>query len=328
MQKKKEFSIDLIKRYAKRKMITVVTTLVIAIISVIISCVGFLIEGIENHTSSVVGAIAAIIYVLFMLTAILLVNHFEKVRKRLINMVTKDNLKLFFKYFIPEQGEVKVDNAYYEIKDIFMYGLWNLKDQNPFLKSLFENDEEYDLLKIENLITEREILVASMFHCLTFEKNGIVYRNQKIYLNQDDFKKIICRYYTLYTAKKRDRKIFIKKCLAIENDYKEIKESARECYKGITNEMSRWQKIHFMFSVRIPIFFNNSESVKKMKFSFLILGMVGIVTQAIIYVPSFKQMQTKDTINLLVTVLYEAITIILLWIDVVRWDENKDIHEL
>ncbi len=167
----KILTIKEIQRYAKRKTVLIISILVVAILSILTACISFLLVGF-NLIPYNLGLPASIIYIVTMLLAVVTISYYEKVRNKLIDNVTKDTLKIFFEYFNNETKKVFV---YYEVKDIFMYGLWRLKDKNPYIKYISEiDDDEFDLTEAKGIIKKREILAASMFRCLTFRKNDYI----------------------------------------------------------------------------------------------------------------------------------------------------------
>lgn len=167
-----------------------------------------------------------------MATSIVLISHYEKMRSKLINKMDTKSFSVFFDYFTKMKGKKK-NFVYYEIKDIFMYGLWQLKDKNPYLKEISEQEEcifDYDSIKTK--INKEEFLASSMFRCLTFRKNNVLYRNQIIFLNQEKFIEIIQAYEKFFWIR-------ITICLSILESatllkkYSRDKENAIKNYEGL-----------------------------------------------------------------------------------------------
>lgn len=293
-----------IKRYALQKTILLTVSLGVAVISIIISCVFILLEGM-GILSTHIPIVALCVYVVALIVAIIAISYYEKVRGKLIGKVDAKSLGMFFDYF---KSIKEYDFVYFEIKDIFIYGLWAMKDKNDYLKQISESGlREFVAEDIKDRISKKEFLVISLFKALTYTKDGIVYRNQYIYTNQEKFLTLVNAYADIYQDEKNHIKEYLKKCYELEKKFYDDKQYAIENYQGLLQKQG--------FVERFVEFSNNKKLVKNLKIILVITAVVALILQ-----------QTNEALNNLVTIIYEGITILLLLIDVAQRDDTKYIH--
>ena len=145
-----------ISKYAIQKTIILSSSLLIAAGGVLAG-VGWTLFDLIQNENSVVPVILFSIYVIAIVFSIFAIMHYDKVRKKLIDEFGTNSLKEFFEYFT---SDTKRSFAYYEAKDIFMYGLWKLKDNNPYLKQLseIESTDFDDIEVVKAHINKKEFI--------------------------------------------------------------------------------------------------------------------------------------------------------------------------
>ncbi len=293
-----------IAKYARRKNVSILLELGSSTISLILGLIILMIEGITGKTSTV-GIWLVTFFIMMMVVTICCICHYEKVRQKLIQKVTASSLKLFFEYFSDADHKKAL---YFEMKDIFMYGIWHIVDTNSFLRVFSEADAlELDRESIKDKITKKEFLILSMFKCLTFRKEGIVYRNQYIYLDHDKFLELINAYAKIYSDEKNHTDEYLTKCKEIEKKYTEDKMYAIEHYEGLTDKIG--------LKERFINFSNNTRSVVYLKRMMVVCAIIGFFIQPI-----------NNITNEIVTKLFNAITIILLLVDVAQKSDKDILH--
>lgn len=299
-----DLSLKEIKSYAIQKTIILAISLGVAVISIIIACVFILLEGMGILTTHC-AIIALCVYVIALIVAIIAISYYEKVREKLIRKVDTKSLGMFFDYF----KSIKEYNfVYFEIKDIFIYGLWAMRDKKEYLKQISESElREFGAEDIWDKVSKKEFLVTSLFKALTFTKGEIVYRNQYIYTNQEKFLILVNAYADIYQNKKNHTKEYLKKCYELEKKFYDDKQYAIENYPGLPQKQGIVESF--------VNFSNNKKLVKNLKVILIITAVIALILQQI----------NKD-FNNIVTIIYEGITILLLLIDVAQRDENKYIH--
>lgn len=308
--------IEEIKTYANRKTIILTVSLLISGGGILIACILSLLEGIGVLKINI-AMFFYVLYILAMLTSILVINHYEKVRKGLIRKFETSSLKYFFEYF---SDNPSINFAYYEIKDIFMYGLWKLQDENVFVKlasmlDLSQIDEE----TIFDNIQKKQIMSASIFRCLTFEKEGITYRNQRIYLDSKLFSDIIKAYQTVYSNKSNHKHEYIERCREIEEKFKKYKTEAREKFQGLPKKQT--------FLGQWYAFVSKSDNVCILKTLLFITALVFLGAQVLAHCTEWQYLKEHmSNIDFIVTLIYEAITIVLLWVDILIANKDKSIY--
>lgn len=304
--KEEPLILEQIRKYAKRKTILFLTSFVISGVGLIIGCLFSIFEGIEIVNTNIAFP-AFIIYIASLVVALVGISHYEKVRNKLISKVDTKTFGFFFDYFLEMQSK-KRKSEYYEIKDIFMYGLWTMKDNRVCLKEISETDSiDFNIDDVKDKVNRKEFLASSIFRCLTFHKNGILYRNQHIFLDQNKFSEIIKLYSAIYNNEKFHTLEYLEECHKIEQQYYSDKQYAIENCEGLAKDIGRVE--------RFVNFSNNVKSVKYMKKILAVFAIIGVFVQYI-----------NDTTNITVTVLYEGITIVLLLVDVTQRDEDKHLH--
>lgn len=308
--------IEKIKTYAKQKVIILSLSLLVSGVGILIACIFTLLEG-SGILNTNVALIFYVLYIVAMLISILVINHYAKVRKRLISKFETTSLKDFFKYF---SDNPPIDFAYYEIKDIFMYGLWKLKDENDFIKLALT----LDLSKIDNEATfkniqKKQIMSASIFRCLTYENNGVIYRNQRIYLDSKLFSDIIKKYQAVYDNKNNHRHEYIEECRKIEEKYKEYKTEAKATFQGLPKKqtfLGQWYS-----------FVSKPDNISILKNLLFITALVFFVAQVLVHFTEWQYLKDyMSDIDFIVTLIYEAITIVLLWVDILIANKDKLIY--
>lgn len=299
-----DLSLKEIKSYAIQKTIILAISLGVAVISIIIACAFILLEGMGILTTHC-AIIALCVYVIALIVAIIAISYYEKVREKLIRKVDTKSLGMFFDYF----KSIKEYNfVYFEIKDIFIYGLWAMRDKKEYLKQISESElREFGAEDIWDKVSKKEFLVTSLFKALTFTKGEIVYRNQYIYTNQEKFLILVNAYADIYQNKKNHTKEYLKKCYELEKKFYDDKQYAIENYPGLPQKQGIVESF--------VNFSNNKKLVKNLKVILIITAVIALILQQI----------NKD-FNNIVTIIYEGITILLLLIDVAQRDENKYIH--
>lgn len=303
-----------ISKYAVQKTIILSSSLLIAVGGVLAGVVWMLFNMIRK-VDSVVPVILFSVYVIAIVFSIVALMHYEKVRKKLIDEFGTNSLKEFFEYFTPD---TKRSFAYYEVKDIFMYGLWKLKDSNPYLKQLSEIEStNFNIEDVKAHINKKEFMASSIFRCLTFRKDDIIYRNQYIFLDQEKFLKIIGAYADIYGDEKNHTKEYIIKCHEIEKKYRKDKEYAKKNYKGLAKKLGCKE--------RFSNFSNNPKSVLTLKKALVVAAIIGILLQIGATVETSIR-EYENEINVSVTLLYNFITILLLLVDIAQLDEKKMLH--
>lgn len=301
-----ELTLQEIQRYAKNKTMLIASAFIIAIISMLVAFIFFSLEGLAKLGTHI-GLPAIVTYIITSMVALIGISHYEKVRNKLINKVDTKTFKIFFDYFKNMQNKKK-NYVYYEVKDIFMYGLWNLKDRNPYLKYISETDSlEFEFNDIKNKVNKKEFLASSIFRCLTFHKNAVLYRNQRIFLNQEKFIDIIKAYSNIFFNEKYHTEEYIKECHKIEENYFDDKTYAIEHYEGLSKKIGRVE--------RFVNFSNNARSVKDLKKVLAVFAFIGLIVQHI----------NEDT-SIMVTILYNCITIVLLLVDVAQRNDSNTLH--
>ena len=308
--------IDEATKYAKRKTVVMAISLSLSALGVLVACLLTSLEGF-NIIDTKIAWVFWLVYVLFLVIAIIALNYFEKKRGKLISIVNEDMLKVFFEYF---KGIKEPNYIYYEIKDIFMYGLWNLSESNEYLKILMFTDltEEHEAEIIDN-VYKKSFMAASLFRCLTFKQDGITFRNQEIYLKQGVFLKIVDEYEKIYSDKQCIKKDFVQKCKAIEQKYKDYKISAQKNYKGIPEKTS--------FMNRCYILINKPNFVLGLNVVLFVTAIIFAGLQAMAHFFTVEKIDVDiGNIDYIVTVIFEAITIILLWVDIVSQNKKRGIH--
>lgn len=219
------------------------------------------------HTNIAVPAL--IIYIASLVVTVVGISQYEKVRNKLINRVDTKTFGFFFGYFLQMQDKKK-KLEYYEIKDIFMYGLWAMKDNRVCLKAISETDSiDFNINEIKDKVSRKEFLTSSIFRCLTFHKNGIIYRNQYIFLDQEKFSKVIESYSKGYHNKNYHTQDYLVECHKIEQQFYEYKKYAIKHYQGLAKKIGRVE--------RFVYFSNNANSVKCMKKLFAIFAIIGVI---------------------------------------------------
>lgn len=194
------------------------------------------------------------------------------------------------------------------MKDIFMYGLWQLKDKNPYLKEISEQEEYiFDYASLKNKISRKEFLASSMFRCLTFRKNNVLYRNQIIFLNQKKFIEIIQAYEKILLDKNNHLSEYITKCHTIEKKYSRDKENAIKTYEGLAKDIG--------IRERFVNFSSNQRSVKNLKKIFAFIAIVGLLLQNV-----------NDDLNRITTMVFNVITIVLLLVDAAQRNDEDILH--
>lgn len=303
-KQQKELTQHTIEKYTLGKNASILFALVSAPIFLIIGLIVLMIDGIAGKTS-MWGMILVAIFIVMMVMAIFLISHYDKERQKLIQKVSTSSFKMFFKYFSDADTKKAV---YFEMKDIFMYGLWHIVDTNPFLRVFAETDAlELNKDFIKNKISKKEFLALSMFKCLTFRKEGIVYRNQYIYLNQESFLELTNAYAKIYFDEENHTEEYLTKCEEIEKQYNSAKLYAIEHYEGLANNIGMKE--------RFINFSNNARSVIYLKQIMVICAIIGFFIQPI-----------NSMTNEMVTKLFNGITIILLLVDVAKKSDKDIIH--
>lgn len=304
--KNEELSLNEIITYAKQKTAVILSSLILSVIGIIVGGIFLLLEGLKI-TDSKIGFYAILLFLISMATSIVLISHYEKMRSKLINKMDTKSFSVFFDYFTKMKGKKK-DFVYYEIKDIFMYGLWQLKDKNPYLKEISEQEEyifDYDSIKTK--INKEEFLASSMFRCLTFRKNNVLYRNQIIFLNQEKFIEIIQAYEKILLDKDNHLSEYIRKCYIIEKKYSRDKENAIKNYEGLAKNIG--------IRERFVNFSSNQRSVRDLKKIFAFIAIVALVLQNV-----------NADLNRIATIVFNVITIVLLLVDVSQRDDEDILH--
>lgn len=297
----KEITLQEIKKYATWKTFSIASALLLTVICVITACIFFALEGI-GFVKEAIAVPTMCIFIIAMMISIISITYYEKIRNRLIEKVDTKSLRIFFEYFINVE---KKDFVYYEVKDIFMYGLWKLKDRDQYLKYISETDSiEFNIEDISGKINKKEFLASSIFRCLTFHKDDIIYRNQFIFLDQEKFVKIIKAYAEVYVEEKNHTLEYVNKCKEIEEKYYDDKLFAKNNYKGLSKKVGKVEQF-INFS-------NNPIAVKCLKKVLVAMAIVGLFIQPF-----------NESTNRLVTILFNCITIILLLVDVVQKDEKN-----
>lgn len=304
-----------ISKYAIQKTIILSSSLLIAAGGVLAG-VGWTLFDLIQNENSVVPVILFSIYVIAIVFSIFAIMHYDKVRKKLIDEFGTNSLKEFFEYFT---SDTKRSFAYYEAKDIFMYGLWKLKDNNPYLKQLseIESTDFDDIEVVKAHINKKEFMASSIFRCLTFKKDDVIYRNQHIFLDQEKFLKIIDAYAHIYGDEKNHTKEYIVKCREIEKKYRKDKEYAKENYIGLAKKLG--------YKERFSNFSNNPKSVLTLKKALVVAAIIGMLLQIGATLETCIK-KYENEINTFVTLLYNFITILLLLVDVAQLDEKKMLH--
>lgn len=307
-----KFFLTKINKYAIKKTIILSILLLIAAGGVLAGVGRTLFDLILNK-KLVFPVILFSIYVVALFFSIFALMYFDKKRKKLVDEFDTNSLKEFFEYFT---SDTKRSFTYYEAKDIFMYGLWKLKDNNPYLKQLSEiEDTEFDDIEvIKALINKKEFMASSIFRCLTFKKDDMIYRNQYILLDQEKFLKIIDAYAHIYNDEKNHTKEYIVKCCEIEKMYRKDKEYAKENYKGLFKKLG--YKEYFLN------FINNPKYVLTLKKVLVVAAIIGILLQIGATLDTGIKKYEYE-INIVVTLLFNFITILLLLVDIAKRDEKK-----
>lgn len=298
-----------ISKYAIEKTIILSISLLSAAVGVLTGVFFALIDVVRGK-NTIVPVILFGVYVIAIVVSIVALIHYEKVREKLIDEFDTKSLKEFFDYFTSDT--TKRSFVYYEAKDIFMYGLWKLKDNNPYLKQISEiNSIDFDIKDIKTHIHKKEFMASSIFRCLTFKKDDIVYRNQYIFLDQEKFLKIISAYADIYSDKENHTEEYIIKCRKIEKKYQKDKEYAKKNYKGLAKKIG--------YKERFSNFSNNPESVLKLKKTLVVAAILGMLIQIV----GTNIKKYENEINISVTFLYNFITILLLLVDIAQLDKKK-----
>lgn len=306
--------IEEIKTYAKRKTIIISVSLLVSVFGILIAGIFTLLEA-SGILKINIALVFYVLYIVAMLMSILIINHYGKVRKRLITKFETTSLGSFFEYF---SKNPKINSAYYEIKDIFLYGLWKLKDENDYVKHV----PVLDLSKIDDEaifkdIQKKQIMSASIFRCLTYENKGVIYRNQRIYLDSKLFSDIIIEYQSVYSNKNNHKHEYIEKCGEIEEKYKKYKIEAKATFLGLPKKAT--------FLGQWCSFVSKPENVNILKKTLAITALVLFVAQILTHVTKWQCLE-KLNIDFVATLVYEVITIVLLWVDILIADKDKSIH--
>lgn len=301
-----ELSLNEIITYAKQKTMVILSSLILSVIGIIVGGIFLFLEGLKI-TDTKIGFYATLLFLISMAASIVLISHYEKVRSKLINKVDTKSFFLFFDYFTKMEDKKK-DFTYYEMKDIFMYGLWQLKDKNPYLKEISEQEEYiFDYASLKNKISRKEFLASSMFRCLTFRKNNVLYRNQIIFLNQKKFIEIIQAYEKILLDKNNHLSEYITKCHTIEKKYSRDKENAIKTYEGLAKDIG--------IRERFVNFSSNQRSVKNLKKIFAFIAIIGLLLQNV-----------NDDLNRITTMVFNVITIVLLLVDAAQRNDEDILH--
>lgn len=200
-----------------------------------------------------------------------------------------------------------------------MYGLWKLKDNNPYLKQLseIESTDFDDIEVVKAHINKKEFMASSIFRCLTFKKDDKIYRNQYIFLDQEKFLKIIDAYAHIYSDEKNHTKEYIVKCSEIEKKYRKDKEYAKENYIGLAKKLG--------YKERFSNFSNDPKCVLILKKALVVAAIIGMLLQIGVTLETCIK-KYENEINTFVTLLYNFITILLLLVDIAQLDEKKMLH--
>ena len=298
--------------YAKRKNWSLVGALILSILALVLGVVCNVVKCIGGKDISLAIRLY-LVFVVGLVVMYIVITHYEKVRQELINEVGTKSLGEFFDFLC---DETKKDYVYYEVKDIFMYGLWRLKDKNAYMKMVSEKDEHifsYDEI-IDNNITNKEILAASMFRCLTFKRDGLVYRNQMIFQNQKKFQNVLDEYAKVYGNKNNHRNEYINICNRIEETYREDKINAKKEGKGLTKEIGKWEQF--------VVFCNNPKLVMLLRKIFVVIA---IASMLLLFCVQYEIIPEKyeNQISFYVTCVFNMITIVLLLVDIAKKDEKE-----
>lgn len=293
-----------IKKYTYGKNISILLTLICAILCLIIGLISLMIEGFTKKPS-IWGTLLVSTYIIMMVAAIFYISYYDKKRKRLIQQVNTTSFKLFFNYFSNANPK---KSLYFEMKDIFLYGIWHIVDTNSYLRIFSEVDAlELDKDTIKNKISKKEFLVLSMFNCLTYRQEGILYRNQHIYMDQEKFLAIINAYAKIYFDDRNHTNEYLTKCAAIEKKYLPDKMYAIEHHEGLPNNIG--------IKERFINFSNDINSIIWLKKWMIFFAIVGFFVQPF-----------NEITNEIVTKLFNGITIILLLVDVSQKSDKDTIH--
>lgn len=303
-----------ISKYAVQKTIVLSSLLLIAAAGALVGTVWMWFDMIQK-VDSIVPVILFGVYVIATVFSIVALMYYEKVRKKLIDEFSTSSLKEFFEYF---KLDTKRSFAYYEVKDIFMYGLWKLKNNNPYIKQLSEMEStDFNIKDVKAHINKKEFMASSIFRCLTFKKDDIIYRNQYIFLKQEKFLEIIKAYADIYDDEKNHTEEYIVKCCEIEKKYKKDKEEGKKKYKELAKTLG--------YKERFSNFSNNPKSVSTLKKTLVVVAILGMLLQIGATVEtSIKKYENE--INISVALLYNFITILLLLVDIAQLDEKKMLH--
>lgn len=304
-----------ISKYAKRKTCIIVISLLLATITLLFGGI-FTILQVLKITNISLTLTLYLVFIVGLVILIIAITHYEKERKKLIDEFGIKSLGEFFYYF---NNVKKKDYIYYEVKDIFMYGLWKLKDENPYLK-LMSEDEEYRFVADdirEKGITKKEILATSIFRCLTFKKEGFVYRNQKIFLDQNKFIKILNEYSEIYQDNNNHRDDYIEMCNKIEETYRADKEVAKANYNGLSKEIGRWE--------RFVVFSNKPNAVMGLKKLLIVFAIISMILLNLVYFKIVPEKYERE-LNFYITCVFNLITIVLLLVDIAKKDEKDLLH--
>ena len=287
-------TVEKLMKYSIRRNVVVVGTLIVALLCTLLMTAGWLLN-MFGLVSSENATVMTMIQLVVMVVLIILATISQKKRCFFVRSMNLDSLHIFFDYF----KNVKAKSwVYVDIKDIFMDGILTIRQEQGTYRHL--SDFTWKNRKEIKLLDKKEIILMSIVDCLTYEKNNKIYRNQHLFVNVEKFLEIIKKYSDIYEADYKNNRRYISECKKIEKCFEQEKAFAIQQNKGLSKELD-WKE-------KLVDFCRNERNVKLMKIVF-------VISALFVWLFPNNDYAEKVTFNL--------ITVILLFIDIVKDSEYK-----
>ncbi len=194
--------------------------------------------------------------------------------------------------------------------EIFIYSMWEYVEADTRLKqTLFMDEIEKDNI---DEIAHVKLIIVSLLRCLTYTRDGRVYRIPSIYRDSSKLYEIINAYKEIYEKQQKNnisKSIMLEDLKNVENKYLDSKKLAKEKWSVLSNSGGGLKEV---FSSTI----NNEEQLLFTKKICAVVGLILLILDICIDISEWDKN---------IAIVFEIITVYLLFVDI---SKDKDFNYL
>ncbi len=263
-----------------------------------------------------VFVVLAFTYFAFLIFGLVASFIYLSVRRRLIIGFNTD--------YFDDYLEKLINKYNYQIADILIYALWRVVANSSLLYEMFISGKyinKEDKIQQENEIqqednahpdvtkTKRGYIIVSFLRCITFQLEDRTARIPAFLDSEEKMVEVFKLYYAILKKKNIGYDVLIKLLKSAENTYTKEKIDAvkeKKTGRGKGNLLERIRN----FSI-------DETNLYAMKYVLAISSLIFMI---------FHCFYKGDEFNDLATFLFEGITVLLLFVDVAKYTDNKTLY--